>query len=53
MGANGILHAELDEPSSGAKIAAAYHGGDTTRRDEMIAIFVKKFEKSIKPRCLL
>jgi len=42
MGANGILHAELDEPSSGAKVAAAFLGGDTTRRGEMIAIFVHK-----------
>ena len=40
MGANGILHAKLEEPSSGAKVAAAFVGVDTTRRGEMIAIYV-------------
>lgn len=42
MGANGVLHAKLDEPSSGAKVAAAFLGGDTTRKGEMVAIFVHK-----------
>lgn len=42
LGANGVLHAALDEPSQGAKIAGAVFGTGTTRRGEMVAIFVHK-----------
>lgn len=40
VGANGILHAELDEPSTGAKIAGAVFGTGSNRKAEMIAIYV-------------
>jgi hypothetical protein len=40
IGANGILYQKIEEPSQGAKIAGAIFGTGTTRRSEMIAIFV-------------
>lgn len=40
LGANGVLHAKLDEPGTGAKIAGALLGTGTNRRGEMVAIFV-------------
>lgn len=40
IGANGILHAELDEPGTGAQIAGAVFGTGTSRKAEMVAIYV-------------
>lgn len=40
LGANGILFEGIDEPSSGAKVAAAFLGTTTSRRGQMIAIYV-------------
>ena len=40
VGANGVLHAVIDEPGSGAKVAAAVFGVSANRRAEMVAIFV-------------
>lgn len=40
IGANGVLHAVIEEPGSGAKVAAAVFGTSTSRKAEMIAIFV-------------
>ena len=40
IGANGVLFSAVTEPGSGAKVAAAIFGTGTTRRAEMIAIFV-------------
>lgn len=38
IGAHGVLIEEVDEPGSGAKVAAAIFGTGTTRRGQMIAI---------------
>ena len=40
IGANGILFQPVKEASQGAKVAAAIFGTGTSRRAEMIAIFV-------------
>jgi hypothetical protein len=40
MGANGIVLGEVDEPSAGAKIAGAFFGTGTTRRGEVLAVYV-------------
>ena len=40
VGANGILHQQIKEPSQGAKIAGALFGTGTNRKAEMIAIYV-------------
>lgn len=32
IGANGVLHAVIEEPGSGAKVAAAFLGTSTSRR---------------------
>lgn len=40
IGANGVLYQPVIEPGQGAKIAAAVFGTGTTRRVEMIAIYV-------------
>lgn len=40
VGANGVLHAVVQEPGSGAKVAAAVFGVSASRRAEMVAIFV-------------
>lgn len=40
IGANGVLFAEIEEPSAGAKVAGAFLGTGTSRNAEMIAIYV-------------
>lgn len=40
MGANGIILGNVQEPSSGAKVAAAVLGVPTTRRGEVVAVRV-------------
>lgn len=40
IGANGVLHAVIEEAGTGAQVAAAVLGTTTNRRAEMIAIFV-------------
>ena len=40
VGANGVLFAEVDEPSAGAKIAGAFLGTGSNRNAEMAAIYV-------------
>jgi hypothetical protein len=40
MGANGIVLGKVDEPSAGAKIAGALFGTGTTRRGEVLAVYV-------------
>ena len=40
VGANGVLLGKVDEPSNGAKIAGAFLGTGSTRRSEMVAIYV-------------
>jgi hypothetical protein len=40
IGANGILYREVQEPSTGAKVAGAVFGVGTNRRAEMVAIYV-------------
>ena len=44
IGANGIILGNINEPSSGAKVAAKIFGTYTTRRGEVVAIYVKSFE---------
>lgn len=41
IGANGILMPKVQEPSAGAKVAAALLGVGTTRRGEIVAIFYR------------
>lgn len=40
VGANGIIMGNIDEPSAGAKVAAAIFGGVTERKGKSVAIFV-------------
>jgi hypothetical protein len=40
LGANGVLIGQIDEPSAGAKVAAAIFSTTTTRRGQMVAIYV-------------
>lgn len=40
MGANGIIMGQVQEPSSGSKVAAAIFGVPTTRRGEVVAVRV-------------
>lgn len=40
IGANGILVEQIKEPGAGAKVAGAIFGVGTTRRGQMIAIYV-------------
>ncbi len=40
LGANAIIMPKIDEPGSGAKVAAAIFGTDTQRKGEVIAIRV-------------
>lgn len=40
LGANAILLPSIDEPGSGAKVAAAIFGTDTSRKGNAIAIFI-------------
>lgn len=41
LGANGILLPRIDEPSAGAKVAAAFLKTDTERKGNVIAILVR------------
>lgn len=41
IGANGILYSRFDEPGTLAQVAATIVGTGTTRRGEMVAIFVR------------
>lgn len=47
IGANGIMVTHLEEPSSGAKVAAAIFGVGATRRGEIIAI---RFDESAESK---
>ena len=40
IGANGVLFQPIEEPSAGAQVAGAFLGTGTSRRAEMIAIYV-------------
>lgn len=40
VGANGVVLGRVDEASNGAKVAAAVFGMDTTRRGQMLAVYV-------------
>ena len=40
IGANGVLFSEINEPSTGAKIAGAFLGTGSSRNSEMVAIYV-------------
>lgn len=40
IGANGVVWGDINEPSSGAKIAGALFGTGTTRRGQFVAIYV-------------
>ncbi|NIR49545.1 MAG: hypothetical protein GWN41_09865 [Phycisphaerae bacterium] len=46
IGANGIILGEIDEPSAGAKIAGAIFGTGTTRRTQILAIYVFENQRS-------
>ena len=40
VGANGVVLAEIQEPSSGAKVAGAIFGVSPERRGELLAVYV-------------
>lgn len=40
IGANGVVLGNINEPSSGAKVAGAIFGVSPTRRGEMLAVYV-------------
>ena len=40
IGANGVVIGNINEPSSGAKVAGAIFGVSPTRRGEMLAVYV-------------
>jgi len=46
LGANGIILAEVNEPSEGSKIAGAIFGTGTTRRGHVVAVYVYPDEYS-------
>ena len=46
IGANGIIIESINEPSSGAKVAAAIFGVGTTRRGQIVAIRYKPKESN-------
>jgi hypothetical protein len=44
LGANAIILGDIKEPSSGAKVAAAIFGMDTTRKGKVVAIRLRSVE---------
>ena len=51
VGANGIIMGNINEPSAGAKVAAAVFGTVTSRKGKSVAIFVSADTARVRTAC--
>jgi hypothetical protein len=51
VGANGIIMGNINEPGTGAKVAAAVFGTTTERKGKAVAIFVPSDEARVRAVC--
>ncbi len=51
VGANGIIMGNIDEPSAGAKVAAAVFGTSTERKGKAVAIYIPADSARVQQAC--